>query len=107
MYNSQSYEAVYNQNNNENKEFESRANSGNMQLYNGNINATLKFDPQMDNREKIMNTTTNEFKPPLIGQNTLMNSKQDVEPLQNNRMNPEILNAFKDNPYTKGLDSWA
>jgi len=107
VYNSQSYEAVYNQNNNENKEFESRANSGNMQLYNGNINATLKFDPQMDNREKIMNTTTNEFKPPLIGQNTLMNSKQDVEPLQNNRMNPEILNAFKDNPYTKGLDSWA
>lgn len=101
-----SYVSAYNQNNNDLKEQNNRINTGNMDLYNGSMNATLRDDVNESHRKQIITTTNaNVYTPNLIGKDTLVNPRQETESLENNRMNSDILDAFKENPYTKNLHS--
>lgn len=96
------------QSTNETKElsFKSRANHGNMQVFTGNVNvSTAKQDSDRDNNRM--------WAPSSMPSKTMSKETYGkmVEPVHNQqnvvmeRMEPDILNAFKNNPYTQSLSS--
>lgn len=105
---SKPYDAVLKQRNNVNKTYELHPNSGNMSLFNNNTNIEINRDQNIlnNNRSNIINGNvgvipSSEF----IGE---MNGIQTYDQnFNNSRMDPSLLNAFKNNPYTKSLNSVA
>ena len=102
------YNAAYAQQNNVNKTYESRPNQGNMSLFNNNTNM------QMNRSEKIFeNNRTNipNGGPNLIPSSEFMGEVNGIQTYDHNfnnaRMDDSLLNAFKNNPYTKSLNSVA
>lgn len=107
-----SYEAEYRQHNNVNKTYENRPNQGGTQMFNQNDNITIqKRDADRDN---------NRWWVPSSGGTAGFTARGATETLgrvkvsqgydQNintDRIAPEMLNAFKNNPYTQSLTSWA
>jgi len=106
----QVYDAAYNQHNNNNKVHPARTNQGNMNLLNHNENVCVR-KPHL--------TTTNYMGGAAPGPNT-MNLPPSVETYGKTRMpqtyprnaieceriNPDILDAFRNNPYTQSLNSY-
>jgi hypothetical protein len=109
---SKSYEAEYRQRNNVNKTQELRPNQGGTQMFNQIENITIhKRDGDRDN---------NRWWVPSSGGTAGITARGIVENLDrvkvsqgydqninNDRIAPELLNAFKNNPYTQSLNSWA
>ena len=102
------YEAAYNQRNNVNKTYENRANQGGTQIFNQNDNVTIQ--------RKDADRNNNRMWAPSVGSTTIPSKdtygKQIAPDYNNNkhndgRINPDLLNAFKSNPYTQSLTSWA
>ena len=102
------YEAAYNQRNNVNKTYENRANQGGTQIFNQNDNVTIQ--------RKDADRNNNRMWAPSVGSTTIPSKdtygKQIAPDYNNNkhndgRINPDLLNAFKANPYTQSLTSWA
>jgi len=95
-----SYESVYNQRNIQ-KPHENRTASGNMSLYNGNINASIngheKHNTRANSLYAPMNDTPNSN---VLGESTKQTQKYELPTIDNS-----ILNAFKENPYTHSLSS--
>lgn len=100
----------YNQTNNEKKEqtIQGRTNNGNMQLFNSSINVnSAKRDTDRSNNRMWApsNMPQQSMSKELYG--------KMIEPSQSNpnveieRMQPDLLNAFRKNPYTQSLNSTA
>tara|TARA_B100001769_G_scaffold221064_1_gene181333 strand:+ start:2008 stop:3813 length:1806 start_codon:yes stop_codon:yes gene_type:complete len=101
-----SYNSAYSQHNNVNKTYESRTNHGNMSIFNNNNNISINRNENVleNNREQnncggVSMIPSQEF----IGE---MNGLASYDSnFNSNRINPDLLNAFKNNPYTKSLTS--
>ena len=102
-----SQHAAYNQRNNPNKTFANTPNQGGMSMFNSGINVSLKPDGDKQNNRSYSVTPTITTIPSSetygnIRMPETCSSNQGFE-----RMNPDILTAFKNNPYTHSLSSWA
>ena len=101
------YNAAYAQNNNVNKTYESRPNQGSMSLFNNHNNISMNRD---ENMLKVTRQTAPSGGPSLIPSQEFigeMNGVANFDMDSSNRMDPGLLNAFKNNPYTKSLGSVA
>ena len=107
-YGNKQYDAAYRQTNNETKEKSvvSRTNQGNAKVFNPNVNVTMsKLDADRENNRlwAPQSVITNG---PSIQTYGHTNTPQYNE--QNygcDRIEPNLLNAFKENPYTHSLHS--
>ena len=100
------YDSAYRQTSNNNKQHIERTNMGNMKLFNPYLNATMK-DGELENTRQnaIYDPTVYTPNQQLLGTNektpqTYMNNNK-------NRMDGNLLQAFKNNPYTQPLGSVA
>ena len=107
---SMSYDAAYMQHNNVNKTYKNRPNQGGMQIFNQQDNISIqRRDADRDNNRlwvpnsNVNNTIPSKDTHGKIGSSTFYNETANSF----ERMNPDILNAFKSNPYTQSLNSWA
>ena len=102
------YNAEYAQQNNVNKTYELHANQGNMSLFNNFNNSEIKRDENMfnNNRSNVIHRGTN-----IIPSTEFMGEVNGIQTydhnFNNSRMDESLLSAFKSNPYTKSLNSFA
>lgn len=102
------YNAEYAQQNNVNKTYESRPNQGSMSLFNNYNNMAIARNENMleNNRNQIYNGG-----PSIIPSSEFMGEVNGIQTydqsINDNRMDPSLLSAFKNNPYTKSLNSVA
>ena len=102
------YNAAYAQNNNVNKTYENRPNQGAMSLFNNQNNISMNRD------ENILKNDRKDF--PTGGPNLIPSAEflgemngpagYDMQ-FNSNRMDANLLSAFKNNPYTQSLNSSA
>ena len=102
------YDAAYRQRNNVNKEYKNRPNQGGTQIFNQNDNIHIdKRDADRDNNRMWAPSSAPQFIPSAETYGK-MNAPQYYDECKNcDRIAPDILTAFKDNPYTQSLQSWA
>jgi len=102
------YNNAYAQQNNVNKTYESRANQGNMSLFNNYNNSTTARNDNIlkQNRQLVTNNGLSIIpSADFIGE---LNGKQSYDLNYNNaRLDESLLSAFKNNPYTQSLTSVA
>lgn len=103
-----SVENVLNQRNNCNKQQNSVVLPGNMDLFTGSqYVSTLRDDcPRINTRWYVPNGNTSII-PTKDQLGTLENQAPLSEITNRDRIQPDILEAFKQNPYTQSLSSWA
>jgi len=107
-----SYEAEYRQRNNVNKTQTNRPNQGGTQIFNQNDNISIqKRDGDRDNNRLWVPSSGNTAGVTARG---IVDSIDRVKVSQGydqnintDRISPDILSAFKSNPYTQSLSSWA
>ena len=109
-YGQTSYMSNYNQNNNEKKEqtIQGRTNNGNMQLFNSNVHVnTSKRDEDRNNNRMWApsNMPQQSMSKELYGK--MIEPSQPKQNIEIERMEPDLLNAFRKNPYTQSLNSTA
>jgi hypothetical protein len=107
-----SYEAEYRQRNNVNKTQESRPNQGGTQIFNQTDNITIhkRDDDRNNNRWWVPssgNTAGVTSRGVLENLDRVKVSQGYDQNVNTDRIAPDILNAFKSNPYTQSLSSWA
>ena len=110
--NPKSYEAEYRQRNNVNKTQESRPNQGGTQIFNQNDNISItKRDGDRDNNRwwvpSAGNTAGVTSRGAMENMDRVKVSQGYNQSINTDRIAPDILNAFKSNPYTQSLSSWA
>jgi hypothetical protein len=99
--------AVYNQRNNPNKTIPGRTNQGGMQTLNSNVNMALRDDELRHNTRQNAGSA-NVTAIPSVDTYGDVNMPQYYNNSQGcDRINADILTAFKNNPYTQSLNSWA
>ena len=107
-----SYEAEYNQHNNNNKTFENHPNMGGTQLLNNVQNVLINRTDSDRNNNRLWvpgsMSTPGIINTPSASNIGSVQPKYQANDLEYNtdRMKPDILNAFKNNPYTQSLSSW-
>ena len=100
-----------NQHNNVNKSYESRPNPGGMDVFTGEYNISIAKNQNdfINKREPAPSLNANHLRMSSPSANNF-GSMQPVYELPNNindtRMNPDILSAFKSNPYAQPLNSY-
>jgi hypothetical protein len=107
-----SYEAEYKQRNNVNKTQTNRPNQGGMQIFTQTDNISIqKRDGDRDNNRWWVPSSGNTAGFTARGATETLDRMKVTESYDQNintdRIAPEILNAFKSNPYTQSLSSWA
>jgi hypothetical protein len=107
-----SYEAEYKQRNNVNKTQENRPNQGGTQMFNQNDNISIhRRDADRNNNRWWVPSSggTAGFTARASTENIdrVKVSESYDQNVNTDRISPEILNAFKNNPYTQSLSSWA
>lgn len=104
------YNAAYNQRNNVNKTYKNRPNQGGMSLLNSeeNIHIDKQDSDRNNNRLWVRNGNSGiNGAIPSVETYGKINVPQYYDNCINcDRIQPEILNAFKDNPYTQSLSSY-
>lgn len=96
------------QRNNNNKQQAEATVHGNMNMFNGDITQRNNNMKCVDNpRQWVPSARINNA--PSVEQHGRLQGLQsyDNEKTGSERMNPDLLNAFKSNPYTQSLNSWA
>lgn len=96
------------QRNNNNKQQAEASIHGSMNMFNGDITQRNNNMKSCDNpRQWVPSATINHI--PTVEQHGRLQGKQTYDNAKtgNDRINPDLLNAFKSNPYTKSLNSWA
>jgi hypothetical protein len=107
-----SYEAEYNQHNNVNKTYKLHPNPGGLPIFNQNENIVVdRIDSDRCNNRlwvRSSGPTAGMTYPPTESMNGSERYKQsyDNNKIGCDRINPDILTAFKNNPYTQSLQSW-
>jgi hypothetical protein len=107
-----SYEAEYKQRNNINKTQVNRPNQGGTQIFNqkDNINIHRRDGDRDNNRWWVPssgNTAGFTARASTENLDRMKVSESYDKNINTDRIAPEILNAFKSNPYTQSLSSWA
>ena len=104
-----SNEAVYNQRNNNNKTYELRPNQGGTQIFNQEMNVcyTKNENDRENNRLWVPTDAPKNYNNTILAANNSRGLQSYNENLNNDRMNPDLLSAFKNNPYTQSLHSVA
>lgn len=104
-----SNEAVYNQRNNNNKTQELRPNQGGTQIFNQYMNVSdVKNDnDRNNNRMWVSNGGPKMYNNTMLAANCDRGLQTYDQKINNDRMNPDLLSAFKQNPYTQSLHSVA
>jgi hypothetical protein len=105
---SQTYDYVYNQRNNVNKTYKNRPNHGTANMHN---NSQFINVAKLDNDRINSRLPTPHSAVPLAPKSheniAITNHRNQYNSNINcDRINPDILKAFKENPYTKSLNSW-
>ena len=101
------YDADYRQRNNMNKNTVNRANQGGTQMFNQSMNITVDKHESDRNNTRSMYPSSLAPSVPSIEQHGNVRGPQFIDPNQSNeRMDPNMLSAFKANPYTHSLQSW-
>ena len=107
-YNSKSYSAEYNQRNNPNKTHKSRPNHGVSSTHNSNMNIAIgRRDADRVNTRANVGSATVQAIPSAQTYGQISGKQQYDQNFNCERINPDILTAFKKNPYTQSLNSWA
>lgn len=97
----------YNQRNNPNKTFLNTPNQGGMSLLNSNMNMSLRSEDRIENNRTLAGSASVTAIPSLDTYGTINHASQPYDHAHNyDRLNPDILTAFKKNPYTHSLSSW-
>jgi hypothetical protein len=100
------YNAEYNQQNNVNKTYEIHNNHGNMSVFNSNQNVEINKNENIlyQSRQTIPNGG-----PSMIPSSEFLGELNGIQTYENNsnRLDSSLLDAFKQNPYTKSLSSVA
>jgi len=108
-----SYEAEYRQRNNVNKTQENRPNQGGMQIFNQKDNISIhRRDTDRDNNRMWVPSSGNTAGLTIRAPNenidrVKVSQGYNQDAINTDRIAPDILNAFKNNPYTQSLSSWA
>lgn len=105
-YGNRQYDADYRQTINVNKEktIVGRTNQGNASLFNPNINAqSYKLDSDRDNNRMWVPAAVNPIGPTLETYGKVSVPQYNNQCMSCERIQPDILNAFKENPYTHSL----
>ena len=107
-----SYEAEYRQRNNVNKTQVNRPNQGGTQIFNQNDNVSIhKKDSDRDNNRwwvpSAGNTAGVTARGIVDNLDRVKVSQGYDQNINTDRISPDFLNAFKSNPYTQSLSSWA
>jgi hypothetical protein len=99
--------SAYNQRNNPNKTFANRPSQGNIATFNSNLNVKLKTDEDIVNTRALASSTSVIAIPSIdtFGNINMPQYRNDSQ--GTDRISPDILTAFKNNPYTHSLNSWA
>jgi len=102
----QTYDAAYRQRNNPNKTYVNRPNQGGTQIFNQNENISIqKQDQYLNDRASMSYGGPSTI--PSTDTYGKINTPQYYDQCQGcDRINPDILSAFKQNPYTQSLQSW-
>jgi hypothetical protein len=103
------YDAAYRQRNNVNKTYENRANQGGTQIFNQRDNIAIqKVDADRNNNRMWVKNGGIYTAPNADTHGKLAGGHiRNVDTHNFDRINPDILTAFKSNPYTQSLQSWA
>jgi hypothetical protein len=105
------YDAEYNQRNNPNKTYVNRPNQGGTQIFNQNENIKIdKLDSDRDNNRwwvRSSGPTVPNAIPSIESYGKVIGPQEYNQGIAVDRMQPDILTAFKQNPYTQSLNSWA
>lgn len=104
------YDAGYMQHNNVNKTYANRPNQGGTQIFSqkDNISIQRRDTDRDNNRLWVPNSNFNMAVPSKDTHGRIGSSSYYDETAKSmERMQPDILNAFKSNPYTQSLQSWA
>jgi hypothetical protein len=107
------YNAAYNQRNNANKTHINRPNQGGTQIFNQeeNIKIDKRDHDRENNRMWVRGTgpTVAMMSAPSVDSIGKFNARQQYDDgkIGCERIQPDILTAFKQNPYTQSLHSWA
>tara|TARA_B100000886_G_scaffold340512_2_gene310690 strand:+ start:26036 stop:27877 length:1842 start_codon:yes stop_codon:yes gene_type:complete len=103
------YDTAYNQNNNETKEklVKNRANQGGTQIFNQHENILIsKNDKDRENNRMWIPSNASAIPPSSQTYGKLDQPMSYMEEKNNyDRINPNLLNAFKQNPYTHSLNN--
>jgi len=103
-----SYEAAYNQRNNVNKSYKNRPNQGGTQIFNPSVNVQIsKNDKDRNNNRKMVQHIGTNLTPSASMMGTTTIDAMNYQNTNKERMNSDLLSAFKTNPYTQSLNSWA
>ena len=101
------YNAAYNQRNNVNKTYKNVTNHGSMSLFNSNTNVQIdRLDADRANNRGMVMTNAPSSIPSIdiYGKMTMPQSYDESK--LNERIQPDILNAFRQNPYTHSLQTY-
>jgi hypothetical protein len=108
-----SYEAEYNQHNNVNKTFKNHPNMGVLPMFNQTENIVIdRIDSDRCNNRLWVRDSGPvaglTYPPTAASLGRIAHTKQtyDENKIGCDRINPDILTAFKNNPYTQSLQSW-
>ena len=105
---SKSYDAEYMQHNNVNKTYPNRPNHGGNQIFNQNENISIhRRDNDRDNTRMWVPNASQMSSTPAKEMYGVVSGPQYLNEDQCERNSPDILTAFKNNPYTQSLSSWA
>ncbi len=105
-YGNRQYDANYRQINNESKEKSvvARRNQGNASIFNPNINAqTHKLDSDRNNNRMWVPAASNAVGPTMETYGKINVPQYNNQCMNCDRIEPNILDAFKQNPYTHSL----
>jgi hypothetical protein len=101
------YNAAYNQRNNVNKTYKNTPNHGSMSLFNSDTNVQIdRLDADRANNRSMVMTNAPSSIPSIdiYGKMTMPQSYDETK--LNDRIQPDILNAFRQNPYTHSLQTY-
>ena len=103
------YDASYRQRNNVNKSYENRANQGGMGLMNATENVDIvRSDKDRDNNRLWVPNSGRNLALPSVETHGALNTvpQSYINDDTSTRLNPDLLSAFKENPYTQSLSSY-
>lgn len=107
-YANQTYNAAYRQRNNINKSYESRPNQGGTQIFNQTDNITInRIDSDRNNKRTYAPTSAPYTITSKDTYGEITGPQYNNQKIDDERINPDLLSAFKKNPYTQSLQSVA
>ena len=104
-----SNEAANNQHNNVNKTYKSRPNQGGTQIFNQqmNIDTYKNENDRNNNRMWVPTNAPKNYNNTILAADNARGLQTYDQKINNDRLNPDLLSAFKNNPYTHSLQSVA